>query len=525
MTGAAAWGPLRIPIYRSLWIAALISNTGTWMHDVAAAWLMTGIAPTPLFVSLMQTATSLPMFLLALPAGALADMLDRRRLLLATFAAIIVVVAALGVMTLSGLATAWVLLAMTFLVAIGLGLARPALDALTPEVVGPGHLPQAVSMDAVGLNVGRAAGGALGGVLIATLGPGAVFLANAASNLPYLDVLRRWKRPASASALPPESLGGAVKAGLRYVRHAPALRAVLIRMAAVLFAACALWSLFPLVARGEMKLGSVSFGLLVGSFGLGALAGALVLPAVRTRLSPNVMLASASLLLAGVLLSLAYVRTYALVAVAMAVAGVGWLAMLSSLNTALQSSVPSWVRARASALSGLAFMGGMTAGSMLWGILATAKGVSFALAAAAGAAVAGLFLGLRYPLPRKAMNLAPSMHWPAPILVGEGGPEGPVEVVVEYRITPARFGEFRVALRQLESVRRRDGAIEWTVELDPADASHCVETFRFDSWTEHLRQHERITAEDRALEDHVRSFHVSTVPPVVTHRTPDRPRS
>jgi len=172
MTGAAAWGPLRIPIYRSLWIAALISNTGTWMHDVAAAWLMTGIAPTPLFVSLMQTATSLPMFLLALPAGALADMLDRRRLLLATFAAIIVVVAALGVMTLSGLATAWVLLAMTFLVAIGLGLARPALDALTPEVVGPGHLPQAVSMDAVGLNVGRAAGGALGGVLIATLGPG-----------------------------------------------------------------------------------------------------------------------------------------------------------------------------------------------------------------------------------------------------------------------------------------------------------------------------------------------------------------
>lgn len=523
MTGAPAWGPLRIPIYRSLWMAALISNTGTWMHDVAAAWLMTGIAPSPLFVSLMQTATSLPMFLLALPAGALADMLDRRRLLMATFGAIMVVVAALGVLTLSGLATAWVLLAMTFLIAIGLGLARPALDALTPEVVGAGHLPQAVSLDAVGLNVGRAAGGALGGVLIATLGPGAVFLANAASNLPYLGVLRRWKRSTAASALPPESLGGAVKAGLRYLRHAPALRAVLIRMAAVLFAGCALWSLFPLVARGDMKLGSVAFGLLVGCFGVGALVGALILPAVRTRLSPNLMLASATLLLAGVLLSLAYVRTIAPVAVTMAVAGVGWLAMLSSLNSALQSSIPSWVRARGSALSGLAFMGGMTAGSTVWGILATARSVSFALATAAGAAVAGLFLGFRYPLPGKALDMAPTMHWPVPILVEGGGPDAPVEVVVEYRIDPARMDEFTVALRKLERVRRRDGAIGWTVEVDPADASHCIETFRLDSWAEHLRQHERVTADDRALEDYVRSFHVSPAPPVVTHRTLNRP--
>ena len=515
----SSWGPLRIPIFRSLWIAALVSNTGTWMHDVAAGWMMTGIAPSPLFVSLLQTASSLPMFLLALPAGALADMLDRRRLLLVTFSGLVVVVAALGGLTLMGMASAWVLLAMTFLISIGTGLARPALDALTPEVVGSADMPQAVSLDAAGLNVGRAAGGTLAGIMIATMGSGAVFLANAASEIPYLVTLGRWKRSTPASSLPPESLGGAVKAGLRYVRHAPALRIVLLRTTAVIFAGCALWSLFPLIARGEMKLGSVPYGLLVGFFGAGALLGAVALPQVRARLTPNRLLAGATLLLAGVLVSLAVVRNYALVAVVMGVAGVAWLAMLSSLNTALQSSIPSWVRARGSALSGLALMGGMTAGSTVWGVLATARNVRFALLGAGVWALATLILGLRYKLPGKAMNLAPSLHWPAPLLHGsQVAGDYPVEVVIEYRIEPGRSGEFKLVMLELEIVRRRDGATEWSLEEDPGEPGRYIEVFGLESWTEHLRQHERVTQEDRALEDRVRSFHVRQGVPRVTHR-------
>lgn len=517
--GPSAWSPLRLPVYRSLWIAALLSSIGAWMHEVAAAWLMTGIAPSPLFVSLLQTATSLPMFLLALPGGALADILDRRRLLLETFAALILAIGTLGALAVIGWTSAWVLLAFTFLIGTCNGLARPALDALTPEVVGPDELPQAVSLDAVALNVARAVGGAAGGFLIGVLGSGGVFLLNAGITLPYALAILRWRRAPAARSLPPESVGGAVKAGLRYVRHAPALRSVLVRVAAFIFSGCALWSLFPLVARGEMKLGSAAFGLLVGSFGVGALAGAILLPVLRARVGPNLLLAGATLLLSVVLFALAFFRSFGSVAATMGAAGVAWLALMSTLNAALQSSIPSWVRARASALQGLTFMGGTTAGSAFWGLLATGKGVPFALASAGVVSAAGLFLGWRYRLPGKKLDLAPSLHWPAPSLAGGSeGRDGPVEVLVEYRIEPARESDFKKAMAGLELLRRRDGATGWRLELDPADPSHYIEIFRLDSWAEHLRQHERVTVVDREHEESVRKFHVGKSPPLVTHR-------
>jgi predicted MFS family arabinose efflux permease len=516
---ASAWSPLGVPVYRSLWMAALISNIGAWMHDVAAAWLMSGIAPSPLFVSLLQTATSLPAFLLALPGGALADILDRRRLLVGSFAALIVAVASLGLLTFLGWTTAWVLLAFTFLIGIGTGFARPALDALTPEVVDPKELPQAVSLDAVGLNVARAVGGTLGGFAIAALGSGAVFLINAASDIPYILSLLRWKRRPVATGLPPESVGGAVKAGLRYLRFAPALRSVLVRVGAFIFSGCALWSLLPLVARGEMKLSSGGFGLLVGAFGTGALLGALVLPRLRSRVTPDALVAGATLLLAGVLLSLAFVRAFALVAATMLSAGMAWLALMSALNTALQSSIPSWVRARGSALYGLTFMGSMTAGSAVWGILATQTNARTALATASAVSAAGLLLALRYPLLKQKLDLAPSMHWPAPSLEDSAsGPDTPVEVTLEYRVDPARAADFIREMEKLGNIRRRDGATAWRLEVDPVEPSHYIETFRLDSWAEHLRQHERVTVEDRALEELTRSFHLSHTPPVVTHR-------
>lgn len=517
----SAWSPLRIPVYRSFLVSAVVANIGIWMQDVSAAWLMTGLAPSPLFVSLLQTAASLPVFLLALPSGALADILDRRRLLLGTFAGLIAAAATLGILTLLGWMSAWLLLAFVFLMGVGNALARPALDALTPEIVPSRDLSQAVALDAVGFNIARAAGGAISGFLTAVLGSGPVFLLNAGSNLPYAFSLLRWKRAPSASTLPTESVGGAVRAGLRYVRHAPVVRSVLIRVAFFIIPGTALWSLLPLLARQEMKLGSGEFGLLVAVFGAGALLAALVLPAARSRIGPNAIVIAATLLLAGVLLGLANVRAFVAVTLAMAVAGAAWLTLMSTVNAALQGSIPSWVRARASALYELTFMGGVAAGSTLWGLIATVRDIQSAFIAAAIVGVVGLLIGLRYRLPEKKVDGAPSLHWPAPSLSGaQDGAESPVEVTVEYRVDPAKADAFKEAMESLRVIRRRDGAIDWSLEVDPGDPSHQIETFRVESWTEHLRQHERVTVADREVEESVRKFHIGRTPPVVTHRAP-----
>jgi MFS family permease len=518
----SAWHPLRNAVYRSLWIAAIFANIGAWMHEVAATWLMAGMAPSPLYVSLLQTATSLPMFLLALPGGALADIVSRRFLLLFTFAGLILAITTAGLLALGGWLNPWLLLSITFLIGVGNGFARPALDALTPEVVTHADMPQAVSLDALGLNVARALGGTLAGLLMARLGPGALFLLNAACVLPYGIALLKWKPEARPRTLPPESIMQATRAGLRYLRFAPALRSVVIRIAAFIFAGSALWSLLPLIARGEMKVGPAEYGLLVGFFGTGALAGAWLLPAVTSRVRPNSLLTAATILLAGVLFSIAFVRSYAVMAGIMIAAGLSWLALMSSLNGAVQGSVPGWVRARASALSSLTFMGGMTAGSALWGLIATVGSVPFALVSAAGAGLAGACLGVRYRLPERSVDYAPSLHWPKPELEGASNEAGPVEVTVEYRIDPARAGVFDQEIRRLGDVRKRDGATDWRLDVDPADPSHYIEIFTLPSWTDHLRQHERVTVADRQLEDAVRAFHAGRTPPVVTHRPAKR---
>lgn len=518
-SSASPWAPLRHSVYRSLWAGALLSNIGTWMHDIAAGWTMMGLNPSPVFVPLLQTAGSLPMFLLALPGGALADILDRRRLLAGSLAGIILVIAVLGLLTVLGWTSGWVLLVMTFLIGVGNGISHPASDALTPEVVEPRDLPQALSLDSVGLNLARAIGGALGGFLTAVVGPGGVFLMNAAASVPLPLTLLGWKRPTERTSLPPESIRAALKTGIRYVRHAPELRVVLLRVLCFIIPACALWSLMPLLVRSELKLSAIDFGLVVGAFGVGALSGAQILPIFRHRTSPNALFAGSTLVFAGVLFSLAVARSFPIVVGTMAIAGIAWLALNSTLNIALQRSIPSWVRARGAALFGLTFMGGMTMGSTLWGVITAVSGTRTALASAGALAVAGALVGLRYPLPGRVLNLLPSLHWPSPtVSAGEAALDMPAEVTVEYRIDPDRAQGFRAAMEKLEHIRRRDGSREWKLEVDPADASHYIEIFTFDSWADHLRQHERVTVEDRTLEEITRSFHVGRTAPVVTHR-------
>jgi MFS family permease len=515
----SAWAPLRHRLFRALWVASVVSNLGTWMEEVGEAWLMTDQTASPLLVSLLQTADSLPIFLLALPAGALADIVDRRRLLLFTQGWMCVAAATLGVLTLLGLTTPWVLLTFTCALGVGTALNVPAWQALTPELVSREELPAAAALGGVGFNIARSVGPALGGLIVAAAGPGAVFLLNAASFVGVIVVLYRWRRAPRQSVLPTERVAGAVRAGLRYVHYAPPLRAVLIRTLAFIVCGSALWGLLPVVGRRELKLTSVGYGVLLGCLGLGAVFGATALPGLRRRVPTDALVAVATILWAGVMAAFAFVQEVPVLCVLLLVGGMGWITLMSSLNVAAQTSVPSWVRGRALALYVLAFQGGMAAGSALWGSVATHASIPVALIAAATGLVLGLLTIAVYRLPQaEAADLSPSMHWPAPVVSNEPEAErGPVLVTVEYHIDSAHAEEFARAASGLRSIRRRDGAVNWGLFQDLADPSRWVETFVVETWAEHLRQHERVTVEDRHVEDAVRAFQVGGEQPVVKH--------
>ena len=273
----SAWAPLRRRVFFALWIAALASNLGTWMQNVGAAWLMTSISKSPLMVSLIQTASSLPIFFLALPAGALADIVDRRRLLIFSQVWMMVAAGALGILTLMHATSEWTVLGLSFMLGIGAALNAPAWQAIIPELVPREELAAAVTLNGINFNLARAAGPALGGLMVSSFGAGANFLLNAASFLGVMIVLYEWRRQARPGVLPAERVLGAIRIGIRYVRYAPALRAVLVRTVAFVFGASAMWAVLPLIARYELGLGAAGFGLLLAWFGIGAVIGGAML--------------------------------------------------------------------------------------------------------------------------------------------------------------------------------------------------------------------------------------------------------
>src|SRR2546426_7243532 len=295
---ASVWSPLRNPLFRTLWLATVVSNIGTWMHNVAAAWLMTSLAPSPTMVALVQAATSLPVFLVALPAGAIADLVDRRRLLLLTQGWMLLAAGGLGALTLMGASTPWLLLTLTFALGLGAAMNAPAWQAIIPELITGSEVRAAVTLNGVGYNLARAVGPALGGLTVGALGSGAVFILNALSFLGVMVVLYGWKRPVGEHALPAEDAFGAMRSGIRYIRYAPALRAVLSRTAVFIFGGSALWALLPLVARQELALNATGYGVLLGCLGAGAVIGAALLPQIQRRLSTDLFLAGATLLFA-----------------------------------------------------------------------------------------------------------------------------------------------------------------------------------------------------------------------------------
>ncbi len=515
----SAWTPLRQPLFRALWIASVASNVGTWMQNVGGTWLMTSLTPSPLMVALMQTATSLPVFLVGLPAGALADIVDRRRLLLFWQGWMLVAAAGLGVLTLLGAVTPWLLLIFTFALGLGAAMNAPAWQAITPELVSRAELPAGVALNSVGFNIARAVGPALGGILVAAAGSATVFLLNAASFVGVIVVIYRWRRKRRQSALPTERIIAAIRAGIRYVHYAPPLDAVLVRVGVFISCGSALWALLPLVARQQLKLESFGYGLLLGCLGFGAVMGAAFLPKVRQRISIDQLVAIATVVFAIATLALAYLHNLTLVCIALVAGGVAWIAIMSSLNVSAQITAPSWVLSRALGIYQLVFQGGIAVGSALWGIVAEHLGNSTALLGAAIGLILGLTAATRYQLTAgENLDLTPSLHWAEPKVVIDLRPDdGPVLITVEYHIDLLRSSDFTVAMHDLGRVRRRDGAVRWGLFHDTSDPSRYVETFIVESWAEHLRQHERVTVADLAIEERALSFHIGDAPPTVSH--------
>lgn len=515
----SAWAPFRRPLFRALWVAALASNIGMWMQTVGAAWLMTSLTPSATLVALVQAVTTLPMVLLALPAGALADIVDGRRLLLDTQAWMLAAVLGLGALTLLGLTGPSTLLAMTFLFGIGTAMGTPAWQAITLDVVPRPEMPAAVALNAVSINVARAIGPTVGGLLVAAAGPGPTFLLTGISFLVSIVLVYRWQRQPRESALPSEHFFDAMQAGARYVRYSPDFRAALVRTGVFMLCGSAPWALLPIVARRDLGLGALGYGVLLGCLGVGAVGGAILLPRVRQRVGVEAVLAAATVVFALMALALAYVRALPVLYVVLVAGGAAWLAVLSCMIVAGQASIAGWVKARAMAVQLLVFFGGMTVGSILWGAVSELAGLPLALTCSAAGLVLGLAARARWPLPSGAApDLTPAPYWPEPELVTQPAADrGPVGVTVEYRIDPTRGADFARAMGAVRLERLRAGAMRWTLYSDPTDPGRWLEALVVKSWVEHERAHERVTVADQASEACARAFHVGERPPLVSH--------
>jgi MFS family permease len=503
----STWSPLAHPLFRALWIASAASHIGSYMTDVGQGWLMSTLTPSPLIVSLLLTAESLPFFALGLPAGALADIVDRRRLLVVTQLAMAVAVGTLAVVTITGIVTPWMLLALAFALGIATALNDPAWYAVVPELLPNEELAAGVTLSGVGINVARTLGPALGGFVVAAAGPGIVFVIDALSFLGVVGVLLAWRRERRPTVLPPERMLGAIRAGLRFARHSQALRRVLLGTFLFMVCGAGVMALMPVLGR-ETGRGAVGFGLLLGSLGVGAVTGATLLPRARSRVAPEWLIAGGSLAFAAVAMGAATLRGLFALCPIMLVGGVAWVSVLSTLTVAAQQASAPWVRARALAVYLMVFQAGIAGGSVLWGVVASRAGLSTAYFGIAGGLLvgAGLAVVLR-PAADEVVDHTPAHHWPAPVVTGEPSLEaGPVMVQVEYSVDPAHADAFTIAVAELGRYRRRDGAVQWWLFQDTADPARFVETWIEVTWAEHLRNHERVSVAHKEIEQRVRDL-------------------
>ncbi|SEK97337.1 Predicted arabinose efflux permease, MFS family [Kosakonia sacchari] len=515
---ASAWQPLHQRVFRMLWIATVVSNIGSWMSDIGVNWTMLSLSADPLAVALVQAASSLPMFLFVLPAGVLADIIERRKILLFSQVWSFCAAAGLALLSFTGNVTPEVLLAATFLLSTGAALSSPAFQAIVPDLVDKQELSPAIALNSLGINISRAIGPALGGLILSFAGPWMVFLLNALSVVGVALVLQRWKPQATVQRLPPEHFFTAIRGGLRYVHAAPVLQNVLARTVAFFLFGSAGWAMLPLVARRELGLGPGGYGIMLACIGVGAICGAVVLPKLRKRLNADRMMVAASLLFAVTMLALAFIRHVWLLNAFEFFTGFSWIAVLSTLNVGAQRSAARWVKARALAVYLTVFFGSMTVGSAIWGKLASEFGVAWSLCAATVGMVLGATTVLRWRLEKDAaldLDILDPAGGTANITIPHE--RGPVMVSCEYRIDPQDAHEFTLAMQDMRRVRRRTGAMGWAVYEDAVQPGVFVETWVMGSWIEHLRQHERHTVNDQRIRERVLAFHQGDEPPVVRH--------
>ena len=514
------WSPFGHRAFALLWSATLISNIGTWMHDVGAGWLMTSLAPSPAVVSLVQAATTLPVFLFALLAGTLADRMDKRMMLIAINAVLAAIVVTLAVLVQVGTMTPALLLVFTFAIGTGAAFMAPAWQAVVPSLVPRESLQPAIALNSMGINISRAIGPALAGFLIASLGIAAPFFLNAASFLIIIGSLLLWSPPRT-TVRPTQSVWHSMFTGVRHVRHNGPLKATLLRALAFFLFASAYWALLPLIARDIPGGGAELYGILLGLLGGGAIAGALALPRLRRSASADHVALAATIGTALAIAILALAEWPWLAAAGAALGGFSWIAMLTTLNVSAQTALPNWVRARGLAVFLMVFFGSMSAGSALWGQVATATSLPTALLIAAAGLLIAMVLVRKAALGQgEVLDLSPAMLWPAPPSVPEGGAadrRGPVLVTVEYKISGDRREEFLRYLYDFVSERLRDGAVRWNVFESLEEPNLWIESFEISSWAEHIAQHERVTVADSEKQARLRQFDTRESGPVVRH--------
>lgn len=518
-SGASAWAPFGHRAFAVIWMATIVSNIGSWMYNVASGWLMISLDPSPLSVSLIQVANALPMFLFAIPAGALVDIVDQRKFLIAGEVAIMLASSIFALFVTKHWITPASLLAFTFVVTIGSAVTAPAWQSVVAKLVPKAELPAAVAANSVGINVSRAVGPALGGLIVASVGIAAPFWLDAVSNVGVIAALVWWRAPTRpANSVVSESFGGALRTGLRHVRYNSYLSATLIRAVAFFLFASAYWALLPLVAQKRLHGGPALYGVLLGAIGASAIAGAFFLRTLKERLGPDRLVAAATAATA-VAMGLFAVAEHPFIAIiASLLAGVSWISSVSTLNVSAQVALPQWVRGRGLAAYVTVMFGALTIGSAIWGELATHLGASASLLTAAAGAVIAIVLTRAWKLQAGAgVDLSPSMHWPEPLTSTAVEPDrGPVLVTIEYHIDPSNREGFLRAIGSSAKERRRDGAYNWGIFEDPAAEGRIIETFMTDSWLDHLRQHQRVTNADRLLEAAARKFQVGAGP-IATH--------
>ncbi|MFN9474472.1 MFS transporter [Acidovorax sp.] len=514
--------PLSVPVFRMLWLTWMAANTCMWMNDVAAAWLMTSLTTSPMLVALVQSASTLPVFLLGLPSGALADILDRRRYFMATQFWVAAVALVLCAAILAGGMTAPLLLALTFANGIGLAMRWPVFAAIVPELVSRPQLPAALALNGVAMNASRIIGPLLAGAIIASAGSAWVFVLNAVLSVGSGLVIMRWKRTHVPSPLGRERLGSAMRVGLQFVRQSPRLRAVLWRISVFFFHATALLAMLPLLAKGLEGGGAGTFTLLLASMGAGAIAAAMLLPRLRQAMPRDVLVLRGTLLQAAATGVMAIAPNVYVAVPAMVVGGMAWITTANTLSVSAQLALPNWVRARGMSIFQMAIMGSTALGAAVWGQVATFTSVHLSLGIAAVTGCTAMALVQRLVADRNMEeDLSPSQAFKVP--VAPTPPErGHVVATIEYTIDPARAADFRELMQESRRNRLRQGALSWQLRHDIADPARYVEQIEDESWTEHLRRFDRVTASDVALRERKLAFHIGDAPPVVSRFVVER---